>query len=124
MLVFIETILFSRKISIFRCIQWRYVLYSMIPCGEEERESNCFDSSTIYAIIMHKISNKQIQNVKQSSFTRKISTNLNVQTNSDLPIDKSRRGLFSDTVECVLLIWGCGVLFQYCSSPIFFTLPV
>ena len=47
MLVFIGTIMFSRKISIFRCIQWRYVLYSMIPCGEEERESNCFSGEQI-----------------------------------------------------------------------------
>ena len=34
-----------------------------------------------------KTPDKQIQNVESASFTRKKSTNLNVRTSSDLPID-------------------------------------
>ena len=37
----------AEKLSIFRCIQWRYGLYSMIPWGEEETESNCFSGEQI-----------------------------------------------------------------------------
>ena len=44
-----------------------------------------------------KIYNKQIQNVESTCFTRKISINLNVQTNLDLPIDKPCQGGKSQT---------------------------
>ena len=40
---------------------------------------------------------KQIQNVELTSFTRKISIKLNVQTNLDLPIDKPCQGGKSQT---------------------------
>ena len=42
-----------------------------------------------------KTPDKQIQNVKQSSFTRKISTNLNVRIKPDLSIGKPFQGLLS-----------------------------
>ena len=45
-----------------------------------------------------KTPDKQIQNVESTCFTRKISINLNVQTNLDLPIDKPWQGGKSQTV--------------------------
>ena len=46
-----------------------------------------------------KIYNKQIQNVESTCFTRKISINLNVQTNLDLPIDQPWQGGKSQTAQ-------------------------
>ncbi len=64
--------------------------------GEIQRKMG---SSTVCTTIMLKIYNKQIQNVESTCFTRKISINLNVQTNLDLPIDKPRRGGKSQTAQ-------------------------